>query len=37
MSNVIAYICIGALAFCACCLGATVLIAGIKMAGDKDE
>lgn len=37
MSNVIAYIYIGALAFCACSLGVTILIFGIKMAREKDE
>lgn len=37
MSNVIMCMYIGAMAFCACCLGITVLIVGIKMARDKDE
>lgn len=36
MSNIIGYIFIGSLAFCACCLGITVLIVGIKMARGKE-
>ena len=37
MSDIIGYIFIGSLAFCACSLGITVLILGIKIAMDKDE
>lgn len=37
MSDIIGYIFIGSLAFCACSMGVTVLIIGIKTARDKDD
>ena len=37
MGDIIGYIFTGSLAFCACSLGITVLIIGIKIARDKDE
>ncbi len=37
MSNILGYIFIGSVSFCACALGITLLIIGIKIARDKDE
>lgn len=37
MSDIIGYIYIGSLSFCACAIGITILIVGIKIARDKDE
>ena len=37
MSDFIGYIFIGSLAFCACAMGVTILIVGIKIAREKDE